>query len=75
MSTEDAQRGVEVEAIALAGLGGGGTHEPTNEFEMTEVGKGGRFYVVVVCGGTVFLLSTGAAQGGSWGAYADRARV
>ena len=49
-----------------AGIRVGGTHEPTNGFKMTEVGKGGRFCVVVVFGWTISMLSTGPAQGG-WG--------
>ena len=47
-----------------AGFKDGGTHEPTNGFKMTEVGEGGRFWLVVCFGGTISLLSTGAAQGG-----------
>ena len=46
-----------------AGIRVGGTHEPTNGFKMTEVGEGGRFCVVIGCGGTMSLLSTGDAQG------------
>ena len=49
-----------------AGIRGGGTHEPTNGFKMTEVGEEDRFCVVVVFGWTISMLSTGAAQGG-WG--------
>ena len=51
-----------------AGIRVGGTHEPTNGFKMTEVGEGGRFCVVVGCGRTMSLLSTGAAQVGLSGA-------
>ena len=44
-----------------AGIRGGGTHEPTNGFKMTEVGEEDRVCVVVVFGWTISMLSTGAA--------------
>ena len=47
--------------MQAAGIRVGGTHEPTNGFKMTEVGEVGWFCVIVVCGGTMSLISTGAA--------------
>ena len=58
-----------------AGIRGGGTHEPTNGFKMTEVGEEDRFCVVVVFGWTISMLSTGAVQGGGWGECVSRTRV
>ena len=59
-----------------AGIRGGGTHEPTNGFKMTEVGEEDRVCVVVVFGWTISMLSTGTALGGGvWGECESRARI
>ena len=63
--------------MRAAGIRVEGTHEPTNGFKMTEVGEGGRFWLVVILGRDhVLVIHWGrAGQGGGLGECACRARV